>query len=181
MPEPCWTLPCTKPQGNHPIFQVSVSVSVKCCSKPSGGFSLLFRWSLRPSQGHLGSPWIRSTSCPRCPRDANFCSVPQATSFHSRPVHGLLRHLGHLSCIFSMYVCSFRAWNKVPLPFSHKILLSPFWIIFKIVIIYSIVGFIHLFFHSKMCGVSALCQAAAILSSGEFTGDWGQGACSRGV
>lgn len=26
----------------------------------------------------------------------------------------------------SIYVCSFRAWNKVSFPFSHKILLSPF-------------------------------------------------------
>ena len=25
-----------------------------------------------------------------------------------------------------MYVCSFRAWNKFPFPFSHNILLSPF-------------------------------------------------------
>ena len=162
MPEPCWTLPSLSWQGNHSAFQVSVSVSVKgiplCCSKPSGGFSLYFGWNLRSSQGHLGSAWSRSTPCPRCSRDASFCSVAQTRLLPLKTCAWLRRHLGHLSCI--PYPCM-----------SHRLGSETRFLLFtrlrfylsQVVIIYLIACLLHSFLQPKMCGASAPCQAGTIL------------------
>lgn len=103
MPEPCWTLPSLSWQGNHPAFRVSVSVSAKWHStlllQTFWGLFSYFGWNLRSSQGHLSSAWSRSTPCPRCSRDASFCSVAQTRLLPLKTCAWLRRHLGHLSCI----------------------------------------------------------------------------------
>ena len=137
-------------------MSVSVNGIPLCCSKPSGDFSLHFRWNLRPSQGHLGSTWFASTPCPFCPRPTSFCSELQTNSFHSRPVHGLLRHLGHPSSIpFSCL--SHRLGSKTRFLFFSliRVYSQPsqclLWVVFK----YSILCLLHLVLQPKTCGAAS--------------------------
>ena len=112
--------------------------------------------NLRPSQGHLGSTWSGSTPCPLCPRPASFCSEPQTSSFHSRPVYGLLRHLGHLSCI--AFPClSLHLGSKTSFLFFSLIRLysCPSQYFSQVVIKYSIICLLHLLLQPKMCGAAA--------------------------
>ena len=79
-------------------------------------------------------------------------------SFHSRPMHGLRRHLGHLSCI--PYPCM-----------SHRLGSETRFLLFtrlrfylsQVVIIYLIACLLHSFLQPKMCGAFAPCQAGTIL------------------
>ena len=103
MPEPCWTLPSLSWQGNHSAFQVSVSVSVKRHS------TLLFQtfWGIFSTLGGISGPprviWVLPGLHPHLALAAlemlAFALWLRQDSFHSRPMHGLRRHLGHLSCI----------------------------------------------------------------------------------
>ena len=129
MPEPCWTLCSLESQGNHPAFLVSMSISVKWHStlllRTLQGLSLHFGWNLRPSQSHLGSTWSGSTPFPLCPRHTSFCSEPPQTPSPQDLCTGCSVSIP-FPCLspflhpISMFVSSFRVWNKVPPLLSLK-------------------------------------------------------------
>ena len=100
--------------------------------------------------------WSRYTPCPLCPRPASFCSVLQGNSFHSRPVHGLFRHLEHLSCIpFPRLSCHLGTKTRFCLFSLLRFYSPPSEYLSQVIIIYSIACLLHLFLQPKMSWASA--------------------------